>query len=152
MKMKKFIALFAILAMLSPFGACPQANAQSKKKDKTEKKAKKDKKAKKEEKKGKAKSKKEAAAEAAAAKAEAEKAAKEAAEARTLVLASMDTLLRANTDTLMKHIRTLSSSQYEGRMAGSKAYLEAAEYCADVLATYGVKPFDGEWGQYFQVE
>ena len=152
MKMKKFIALFAILAMLSPFGACPQANAQSKKKDKTEKKAKSDKKAKKGDKKGKAKTKKGAAAEAEAAKAEAEKAAKAAAEARTLELASMDTLLRANTDTLMKHIRTLSSSQYEGRMAGSKAYLEAAEYCADVLASYGVKPFDGEWGQYFQVE
>ena len=63
-----------------------------------------------------------------------------------------DTLLRANTDTLMKHIRILSSSQYEGRMAGSDAYLDAANYCAEVLASYGVKPFQEEWGQYFQVE
>ena len=63
-----------------------------------------------------------------------------------------DTLLRANTDTLMKHIRILSSSQYEGRMAGSEAYLDAANYCAEVLASYGVKPFQGEWGQYFEVE
>ena len=63
-----------------------------------------------------------------------------------------DTLLRANTDTLMKHIRILSSSQYEGRMAGSQAYLDAANYCAEVLASYGVKPFQGEWGQYFEVE
>ena len=65
-----------------------------------------------------------------------------------------DTLLRANTDTLMKHIRVLSSSEYEGRMAGSQAYLNAADYCADVLASYGVKPLPalGEWGQYFQVE
>lgn len=63
-----------------------------------------------------------------------------------------DTLLRANTDTLMKHIRILASSQYEGRMAGSKAYLSAADYCAEVLASYGVKPWEGEWGQYFEVE
>lgn len=63
-----------------------------------------------------------------------------------------DTLLRANTDTLMKHIRILSSSQYEGRMAGSDAYMDAANYCAEVLASYGVKPFQGEWGQYFRVE
>ncbi len=63
-----------------------------------------------------------------------------------------DTLLRANTDTLMKHVRILSSSQYEGRMAGSEAFLDAANYCAEVLASYGVKPFQEEWGQYFQVE
>ena len=63
-----------------------------------------------------------------------------------------DTLLRANTDTLMKHVRTLASSQYEGRMAGSQAYLDAANYCAAVLSSYGVKPFQDEWGQYFQVE
>lgn len=63
-----------------------------------------------------------------------------------------DTLLRANTDTLMKHVRILASSQYEGRMAGSQAFLEAADYCAGVLSSYGVKPFQDEWGQYFQVE
>ena len=53
-----------------------------------------------------------------------------------------DTLLRANTDTLMKHVRILASSQYEGRMAGSQAYLDAADYCAGVdvtgqTSTYG---------------
>ena len=63
-----------------------------------------------------------------------------------------DTLLRANTDTLLKHVRVLASSQYEGRMAGSQAYLDAANYCAAVLSSYGVKPFQEEWGQYFQVE
>ncbi len=63
-----------------------------------------------------------------------------------------DTLLRANTDTLMKHIRILSSSEYEGRMAGSQAYLDAANYCASVLSSYGIKPYQDEWGQYFQVE
>ena len=63
-----------------------------------------------------------------------------------------DTLLRANTDTLMKHIRVLSNSQYEGRMAGSQAYLEAADYVAEVLSSYGVKPWEGEWAQWFEVE
>lgn len=63
-----------------------------------------------------------------------------------------DTLLRANTDTLMKHVRILSSSEYEGRMAGSKAYLNAADYCANVLSSYGVKPWEGEWAQWFEVE
>lgn len=92
MKMKKFIAMFAILAVLAP----TVANAQNE--------------------------------------------------------ITKDTLLRANTDTLMKHIRILSSSEYEGRIAGSQAYLNAADYCADVLASYGVKPYQGEWGQYFEVE
>ena len=63
-----------------------------------------------------------------------------------------DTLLRANLDTLMKHIRILSSSQYEGRMAGSDAFIDAANYCADVLASYGVKPYEGSWAQFFAVE
>ena len=63
-----------------------------------------------------------------------------------------DTLLHANTDTLMKHIRILSSSEYEGRVAGSQAYLDAAQYCAEVLSAYGVKPYGEEWTQYFPVE
>jgi len=63
-----------------------------------------------------------------------------------------DMMLYANTDTLMKHVRVLSSSQYEGRISGSQAYLEAANYCAGVLAQYGVKAMDGEWAQYFEVE
>lgn len=71
---------------------------------------------------------------------------------RTTAQKERDTLLHANTDTLMKHIRILASSEYEGRRAGSEAYLNAAEYCAGVLASYGVKPVDGSWTQYFQVE
>ena len=63
-----------------------------------------------------------------------------------------DSLLHANTDTLMKHIRVLVSSEYEGRMAGTQGYLDAAAYCAEVLASYGVKPFRDEWNQYFEVE
>ena len=120
--MKKFIALVAILAMVSPVTTYAQ-----KKQTKDQKKA----------------DKKEA------------KAKKKAEKRGTLQVEAVpvkDTLLRANTDTLMKHIRILSSSEYEGRMAGSQAYLEAAEYCAGVLASYGVRPFDGEWAQYFDVE
>lgn len=63
-----------------------------------------------------------------------------------------DSLLHANTDTLMKHIRILASSEYEGRVAGSQAYIDAANYCAGVLASYGVKPLDDEWAQWFEVE
>lgn len=141
MKMRKFIAMFAILALLTPIVGSPEASAQSKSKGKA-----------KTETKAKPKSKKAQAEAEAQAKAEAEKAAREALEARKEYLASQDTLLRANSDTLMKHVRTLASSQYEGRIAGSQAYLDAAEYCADVLSSYGIKPFQGEWGQYFEVE
>lgn len=64
-----------------------------------------------------------------------------------------DSLLHANTDTLMKHIRVLSSSEYEGRVAGSQAYLNAASYCSDVLASYGVQPYKkDDWSQPFEVE
>ena len=63
-----------------------------------------------------------------------------------------DSLLRANRDTLMKHIRTLASSEYEGRMAGSQGYRDAANYCIDVLSSYGVQPFGKDWYQYFEVE
>lgn len=63
-----------------------------------------------------------------------------------------DTLLRANTDTLMKHVRILSSSKYEGRIAGSDAYMEAADYVTEALERYGVKPYQGDWQQMFEVE
>lgn len=122
--MKKLIAMFALLAILLPMSAETQSkNSNSKKADKKE--AKDDKKKKKD---------------------------KNQKTAYVSALMEKDTLLRANTDTLMKHVRILSSSEYEGRMAGSKAYLKAANYCAEVLASYGVKPWEGEWGQYFEVE
>lgn len=55
-------------------------------------------------------------------------------------------------DTLMNHVRALSSSRYEGRLAGTDAYFEAADYAIQALARYGVQPYQGEWGQYFQLE
>ena len=134
--MKKFFALFAVLAVfssavLAPEAAFAQKKGTKKKADKKEAAANDKKADKKDKKKGKKKDK------------------------ETIHLTALDvkdTLLRANTDTLMKHIRVLSSSDYEGRMAGSQAYLEAADYCAQVLSSYGLKPYDGEWAQYFEVE
>ena len=57
----------------------------------------------------------------------------------------------ASPDTLMKHIQTLSSAQYEGRLAGTEAYNGAAEYVVSTLTSYGVEPYQGEWYQYFNV-
>ncbi|MBR1792607.1 MAG: M28 family peptidase [Bacteroidales bacterium] len=60
----------------------------------------------------------------------------------------------ASADTLMKHIRKLSSSFYEGRMAGSTGFDKAAQYVIDVLSNYGVEPYeDGDWMKHtFEVE
>lgn len=126
MKMKKLIAMFAIFAVLLPSVAVAQKKQNNKTKKDDKKEAKAEKKAKKKD--------------------------KNNTTLQVSALMEKDTLLRANTDTLMKHVRILSSSQYEGRMAGSKAYLQAADYCAEVLASYGLKPWEGEWAQYFEVE
>ena len=58
----------------------------------------------------------------------------------------------ASLDTLLSHIRELSSSRYEGRLAGTDAFLEAAEYVAEALERYGVEPYNGDWTQYFETE
>ncbi|MDY5970045.1 MAG: M28 family peptidase [Bacteroidales bacterium] len=55
-------------------------------------------------------------------------------------------------DTLMNHIRNLSSSQYEGRLSGSEGYWRAAEYAIQSLARYGVQPYQGDWSQLFETE
>lgn len=57
-----------------------------------------------------------------------------------------------NVDTLMKHVQNLSSSEYQGRMAGTNGFLEAANYVANTLANFGVKPYDDNWGQLFEIE
>lgn len=44
-----------------------------------------------------------------------------------------------NADTLMKHIRVLSSERYAGRMAGTAGYDRAMAYVKGVLASYGVE-------------
>lgn len=55
-------------------------------------------------------------------------------------------------DSLIDHIRELSSSKYEGRLAGTEGYMEAADYVIEQLAQYGVQPYKGEWAQYFETE
>jgi hypothetical protein len=55
-------------------------------------------------------------------------------------------------DTLMNHVRSLSSSYYEGRLAGTDAYMQSALYCQQAFARYGVQPYQGDWQQLFQVE
>lgn len=60
----------------------------------------------------------------------------------------------ASADTLMKHIRKLSSSRYEGRQAGSQGFNDAAQYVIDVLSSYGVEPYEADdWMKFpFEVE
>lgn len=58
----------------------------------------------------------------------------------------------ADTDTLMKHVRNLASSQYEGRLAGTEGFDKASEYVYDALSRYGVKPYNDETFQYFNIE
>ncbi len=55
-------------------------------------------------------------------------------------------------DSLMNHVRYLSSATYEGRLAGSQGYMDAANYCQQVLQRYGVQPYQGDWRQLFEVE
>ncbi len=58
----------------------------------------------------------------------------------------------ASLDTLLTHIRELGLSRYEGRMAGTDGYLDAADYVIEALQRYGVQPYKGEWAQYFETE
>lgn len=59
---------------------------------------------------------------------------------------------QASLDTLLAHIRDLSSSTFEGRLAGTDAYLSAADYVIEALERCGVQPYNGEWAQYFETE
>lgn len=58
----------------------------------------------------------------------------------------------ASLDTLLVHVRELSSSTYEGRLAGTDAFLSAADYVIEALERYGVEPYGDEWAQYFETE
>ena len=59
---------------------------------------------------------------------------------------------QASIDTLINHIRDLSSSVYEGRLSGTDEFLSAADYVVNALERYGVQPYGGEWTQYFETE
>ncbi len=62
------------------------------------------------------------------------------------------TAQEASLDTLLSHIRELSSSKYEGRLSGTDEFLMAADYVTEALERYGVKPYNGDWAQYFETE
>ena len=55
-------------------------------------------------------------------------------------------------DRLMGHIQTLCSSDYGGRLAGTQKYMDAAEYVATELKSYGIESYDEDWNQLFEVE
>lgn len=57
-----------------------------------------------------------------------------------------------STSNLMRHIQNLSASELSGRMAGTDGYMKAAKYVAEELQSYGVKPYDDDWQQLFEVE
>ncbi len=59
---------------------------------------------------------------------------------------------QASLDSLLVHIRDLSSSTYEGRLAGTRAFLSAADYVVGELERYGVQPYNGNWAQFFETE
>lgn len=51
---------------------------------------------------------------------------------------------------LLKIAEELSSEKYKGRLWGSPEYLEAANWCASQMESWGVKPGNnGSWFQYF---
>ncbi len=79
---------------------------------------------------------------------------------KVLVLVAIFSLLcpvrivaqQASLDTLLNFIRDLSNSRYEGRLAGTDEYMEAADYVVEALQRFGVQPYNGEWAQYFETE
>ncbi len=58
-----------------------------------------------------------------------------------------------NADSLMKHIRFLSSQTLTGRLPGTKGYELAVDYCMNYMQTLGVKPAGiGFWPQVFPID
>jgi hypothetical protein len=51
--------------------------------------------------------------------------------------------------TLLDYVKELSSEKYEGRLTGTRAYDEAAQWSADLFRQWGIKPL-GDNGTYFQ--
>ena len=58
----------------------------------------------------------------------------------------------ASLDTLLNFVRDLSNASFEGRMAGTEGFMNAADYVIDALQRYGVQSYGGDWAQYFETE
>lgn len=53
---------------------------------------------------------------------------------------------------LLNIVNDLGSADYEGRLAGTKGFDNAAEYVARELSLCGVQPYQGSWEQLFEIE
>ena len=58
----------------------------------------------------------------------------------------------ASLDSLLNFVRDLSNSRFEGRLAGTDGFLDAADYVVNALQRFGVQPYKGDWAQYFETE
>ena len=58
----------------------------------------------------------------------------------------------ASLNHLMNVVNDLGSKDFAGRLSGTQGYDEACEYVVRELSQYGVQPYRGEWGQYFEIE
>jgi hypothetical protein len=60
-----------------------------------------------------------------------------------------DVMHSISSHSLLEYVRVLSSEQYEGRLTGTPSYNKAAQWTADLLKRWNVKPL-GDAGSYFQ--
>lgn len=62
-------------------------------------------------------------------------------------------LSEINKEALIKNVQTLSSTEFDGRLAGSEGYNKAARFVANKFSEFGLKPAgDEEYFQYFNIE
>jgi hypothetical protein len=61
----------------------------------------------------------------------------------------VDIMHSISSHALLEYVRVLSSEQYEGRLTGTPSYNKAAQWTADLLKQWNVKPLGGK-GSYFQ--
>ena len=62
-------------------------------------------------------------------------------------------LSEINKEDLIKNVQTLSSPEFDGRLAGSEGYNKAANFVADKFKQYGLLPAgDDSYFQYFNIE
>jgi len=69
-----------------------------------------------------------------------------------IFLPSIPSLHPFNANNAYETIKELSSPKYEGRKAGSGSNKAIGEYLASRLSSYGIKPYDGQYLQSFDME
>lgn len=58
----------------------------------------------------------------------------------------------ASLNHLLNVVNDLGSDDFEGRLAGTNGYNKAVEYVVNELEGYGVRPYQGDWEQMFEIE